>query len=246
MYRLLVLVLLVACPSMGPLPPKRWERTTVAVPMEGVTVKTTPYSYTGWIITVDNRRDEAIAINWDASSLIAHDGFSQGRFVRGRTRGINDASAQPSSPIAPRSKLREIVFPEFLDDFKPRVGEVNIVTGKVVASEAKAAGVADLETECREQRTRCSEAQQPKGTCDRNFNSCMGSIGVASTAKSTKPAEKDGDAPAVLRTGVGRLVLVFDTARGRESWDAWVSFDGTKAPDAPKPEPPKAEPKPEQ
>lgn len=214
------LVLMAACSIAVPLPPNRAESLTVSRPIEGVTISAAPAGYSGWRFIVDNRRDEQLLLRWDESSFVASDGVSRGRFVRSSTKLLDVARPQTSSPIARRAKLIEVALPEGLIGFKPREEQQRLGEKQPALSR---------DQECRADLQRCTIEKRGSANCQRELKVCM-----------TIPHEGKGDAPPAVRKGVGRLVLVFESARGRETWEAWVSFDGTQPPAESKPETPEA------
>jgi len=89
---------------------KRREVIEEELPVAGIVASATPVGTTGWRVVVRNDSDENIQLIWDESSFVTPDGESGGRLVRGETRKIDTDKAQPPSPIAPHSTLREIVL----------------------------------------------------------------------------------------------------------------------------------------
>ena len=92
-------------------------RTIRAV--EGVAVTVAPNGVSGWIIGVENRRDDQVLVLWDESSFVADDGISRGRLVRGQTIRIDLGRTQPASPVAPGARIIEFVVPEAIADYVP-------------------------------------------------------------------------------------------------------------------------------
>lgn len=214
------LVFVTACgPKMGPLPPNRPPiKLVVTKDVADVGVSIATDSYAGWSVTVENKRSEPLKVMWDESSFIAHDGVSQGRLLYGESHV--PGKTQTPSPVAAGAVLREKALPERLKDFLPK--QIEYANGKPAPSPAVA--------ECSARRQRCLNAKQPQATCDKNEHTCLAALPPI------------GDAPREVTTGVGRLILVLETNKGREQWEAAIAFDGSTPGAKPEPNTPPAEP----
>jgi len=228
---LIAVVVVAGCVRQVIPPPKRGPiKAVVARGVERVAVRVSPWGYAGWVVTVKNNRDDQVRIVWDECSFIDTRGLSYGRLIRGRTRILDLARAQPTSPVAPGATVVEYAVSEELAEWKPGVILVD-------DTESEPADERDL---CAERRKEC---KADAATCAAEHRQCKaaGSSIVSASIVSASVDDKHGVAAPPVKVGVGRIVLVFDGARGREEWEAAVSMDGSPLP---KIEPKPVEPKP--
>lgn len=89
-------------------------RAKAALP--GLKITATPVGepWVFWTLTIENTRDDEVTINWDRSSFVGRSGRSDGRLLRGETRKIDAARAQPSTTIPARASIEQMVIPERL------------------------------------------------------------------------------------------------------------------------------------
>jgi hypothetical protein len=90
----------------------RHESVSAAHGVDGLEVTARPSGNVGYTICVTNRTRETVKLLWDESSYVASDGRSLGRLIRGQTRQMDTAKAQPPSPIAPGATFEEWCVPE--------------------------------------------------------------------------------------------------------------------------------------
>jgi hypothetical protein len=118
MRKLIVIATLIACippsPPKVPLPPlpDRSERIETTAPIDGLEIAATPYGSAGWRVKVKNDTDATVTVVWDESSFVSRGGSSGGRLIRGNTRRIDVAKAQPSTPVPPNASAMEVAFIE--------------------------------------------------------------------------------------------------------------------------------------
>jgi hypothetical protein len=230
MLLVVALALLSACPpkQFVPLPANRTDTVTVAAPLDGVEVELSPKGYSGWVIKIDNQRNEQLLLRWDESSFVANDRIARGRLIRGRTKLGRLDVEQVASPIPRRARFADVGLVEDLLGFEPMPVEVD-----------RAGKVLDMPSplDCEAQRGRCVADKNSADACERMRVFC-----TARAKKLPRPPLPKWDQPQVVTKGVGRLVLVFETPRGRENWEAWISFDGSKPPEMTPQAAPPAEP----
>lgn len=89
-------------------------RAKAAVPGLKITVTPVGEPWVFWTLTIENTRDDEVTINWDRSSFVGRSGRSDGRLLRGETRKIDAARAQPSTTIPGRASIEQVVIPEQL------------------------------------------------------------------------------------------------------------------------------------
>lgn len=94
----------------------RTDTVATAKAVDEIEVRAEPDGVVGWTFAVKNRTGDQIAIVWDESTFVGADGVSRGRLIRGKTRRINDASAQPASPVAPGATMIEWAVPDTMLD----------------------------------------------------------------------------------------------------------------------------------
>ncbi|HEX5064370.1 MAG TPA: hypothetical protein VFV99_33575, partial [Kofleriaceae bacterium] len=69
-------------------------------------------SWFTWVVEVVNKSRDSVSVDWDQSSLVAGNGDSMGRLLRGETRRIDSANVQPKTPIPPGARVSQWVIPE--------------------------------------------------------------------------------------------------------------------------------------
>jgi hypothetical protein len=238
MSRVLVLLMIGCATTKVPLPPKRPPmKMAVLRSVEGINVEIDSNGYTAFRIALENSRSETLSIVWDQSSFVAYDRRSLGRLVRGKTRMLDAARAQPNTPVPAGSFVVEVAIPEALLDFEPRLVEVDH-QGKRLDDGPPV--TAEQNPQCGRERAMCY-ARSPRDStaCERAYEQCSSS---GSDQKAPSSQVIDGDAPRELTTGIGRLLLVIRNQNHEATWEAAISFDGTKLP-GPQPEPGETEPK---
>lgn len=100
-------------PETRPVPPlERAEAVSEEVGIPAVTVAAVPAGAFGWKITINNTTNGMISVLWDESTFVASDGESLGRLIRGETRRIDAANAQPAAPVAPHASITQVVLVE--------------------------------------------------------------------------------------------------------------------------------------
>ncbi|NUQ67663.1 MAG: hypothetical protein HUU18_05230 [Phycisphaerales bacterium] len=72
----------------------------------GVEVQVAEAGGSFWAVIAKNNTNDVVKLVWDESTYVATTGESD-RLLRGKTRLIHSGQAQPTSPIAPGSELRE-------------------------------------------------------------------------------------------------------------------------------------------
>lgn len=88
-----------------------------------------PVGAMGWTLAIRNTSATTIMIVWDESSLVASNSEAS-RLVRGETRMIDAAKAQPPTPVPPGAIVRESVFAEKLADIEKKEADMVPRTGK--------------------------------------------------------------------------------------------------------------------
>lgn len=119
MRRILTSLALAACiagPPQVPMQPRPARTETVAAEssIDGLDIIVKPYGAAAWRVGVKNETDALVSIVWDESTFVAADGQSGGRLIRGETRRMDVAKAQPATPVAPKSFVTEVVLVEKL------------------------------------------------------------------------------------------------------------------------------------
>jgi hypothetical protein len=119
MRNLLVCALVSACvppPASVPMIPMapRTETVETETAIDGVEIAATPVGAASWKLLVVNNTDGQISIAWDESSFVSSQGESAGRLIRGETRKMDIAKAQPPTPVPPHARASEVVLVEKL------------------------------------------------------------------------------------------------------------------------------------
>lgn len=96
-----------------PMPP-RTETVAPEAEIEGLIVKAVPAGAAAWRVTVQNETNDPVSLLWDESSFVTASGDSGGRLIRGETRRIDSAKAQPPTPVPAHARASEIVLIEKL------------------------------------------------------------------------------------------------------------------------------------
>jgi hypothetical protein len=91
---------------------ERRETITVDHAVDGVKVAAVPASLAAWMIAIKNTTSDSMLVVWDESSFVGSSGRAHGRLVRGVTRKVDTAKAQPPSPLPPGATVTELVLPE--------------------------------------------------------------------------------------------------------------------------------------
>ena len=82
--------------------------------IDGVDISAEPVGLTGWEVSVKNATAGTIAVVWDESTFVTGARKAGGRLIRGTTKRIDTAKAQPPTPVPASAELTESVFPELL------------------------------------------------------------------------------------------------------------------------------------
>lgn len=99
--------------AVRPVPPaERHHRMVEQTGVDGIRVLAEPSGAASWTLTVMNESDAPLTVLFDESSFVTSSGNSWGRLIRGETRKMNSAQAQPPIPVAPRARLSGFVVPE--------------------------------------------------------------------------------------------------------------------------------------
>lgn len=133
----LICLALAACmPPSEPLHPMpdRTETVQTETAIERVMVAAKPVGATSWKIAVKNESNAPVSILWDESAFVTADGESGGRLIRGETRRIDMAKAQPPTPVPANSQTFEIVLIE-------KLAESEFTEGDYARHNAKYGGV---------------------------------------------------------------------------------------------------------
>ena len=121
----------------------RSDTVDTATAVDGVEVHATPFGATGWTLRISNDTDGPVSVVWDESSGVASNGDSLGRLLRGETRKIDEANAQPPSPIAPHATLTQEILIEKLVDAEETESQIT-TEPQTAARELDAAGIGRL------------------------------------------------------------------------------------------------------
>jgi hypothetical protein len=129
--------------GIAPMPPlHREHRIADGEAAPGIRLAAVPAGAAGWEILASNDTDTVVLIVWDESTFVTLVGETAGRLIRGTTRKIDAANAQPASPIAPHSKIDETVFVEkLLAAEEAEETLAKIATQHVMSDEARAKGL---------------------------------------------------------------------------------------------------------
>jgi hypothetical protein len=82
--------------------------------IEGVSIIVTPAGAAAWRIAIKNDTEAQMSVLWDESSFVGSTGESGGRLIRGSTRKMDVAKAQPPTPLPGMSHINELVLVENL------------------------------------------------------------------------------------------------------------------------------------
>jgi len=110
---MILLTIIAGCATMGPSYNQEISQIK-SVPQLSVVV-----SYIGgvfWQAKIANNSDATVKLIWDESAYVNSKGKST-RLIRGQTRKLHSAQAQPSSPIPPGALLVESFTGEALAQF---------------------------------------------------------------------------------------------------------------------------------
>lgn len=90
------------------------EEVVTETAIDGIEVVATPAQAAGWAIGIKNNTDALVSIVWDESTFVTSDGRSFGRIIRGETKRIDMAKAQPTTPVPSKASTSEVGFAEKL------------------------------------------------------------------------------------------------------------------------------------
>lgn len=96
--------------------PQRTETVSTETAVEGLTINALPIGAAAWRIVVENNTDAPVSVLWDESSFVASNGDSGGRLIRGETRRMDVAKAQPPTPVAAHARVSETILVEKLTE----------------------------------------------------------------------------------------------------------------------------------
>lgn len=105
-------------PALYPVvpPPARTETVATETPLDGMAVSAVPVGAAAWKISVQNDTDTPASVLWDESSFVVSSGDSAGRLIRGETRRMDVAKAQPPTPVPAHARVTELVLVEKLTE----------------------------------------------------------------------------------------------------------------------------------
>jgi hypothetical protein len=108
----------------------RTETVTTETAIEGLDINATPAGAAAWTIAIRNDTDEPVSVLWDESSFVTASGDSGGRLIRGETRRIDSAKAQPPTPVPAHARASEIILIEKLTDAEKLEDEYSELAAK--------------------------------------------------------------------------------------------------------------------
>ncbi len=91
--------------------------------IDGIVVVVEPAGVLGWRIAVKNAGTDSALLVWDESTFVTSAGAASGRLIRGETRQLDTAKAQPPSPIPAGTMIAALAFAEQLVDYE-KAGEL--------------------------------------------------------------------------------------------------------------------------
>jgi len=93
-------------------PLTRIETVATEIAIKGVAVTAVPVGAAGWTVQIENNTNSMVSVAWDESTFVTSKGESYGRLIRGETRRIDIANAQPPTPVAPKARITQTVLVE--------------------------------------------------------------------------------------------------------------------------------------